>query len=279
MASSRAQRATPRALVIDIGATADLDVATTDMLAALFTRTPASSGIELRLAQVRGSVRDRMRRTGLMTTIGEEPLYLSVEARSADPLPPRDARPRPPGCVVADDAGGAAAGRASAIAGVRAYAELRRSRSRSPLARWPRPRPRRHPTTASSSGHDVRRRRRPTRPPDATRPGWCHSDDMVGTAVGGTSAPSHRPATRPPRWAALSIAPPDAKPNTMLMTMRTQQLAARCPRLSPVDRVVDPPGGQQDPEEPEDRARRADRRQRRQPNAKLAVEPAAAQTR
>ncbi len=40
----------PRALVLDIGATADLDVATTDMLAALFTDL-ARDGIELRLAR------------------------------------------------------------------------------------------------------------------------------------------------------------------------------------------------------------------------------------
>ena len=64
------------ALVLDIGATADLDVATTDMLASLLTDLH-DSGIDLRLAQVRGSVRDRMRRTGLMAVIGEERFYLS----------------------------------------------------------------------------------------------------------------------------------------------------------------------------------------------------------
>src|SRR6478736_407725 len=69
----------PRALVLDIGATADLDVATTDMLAALHSEL-AGRGVDFRLAQVRGSVRDRMRRTGLMTTIGEDHCYLSVEA-------------------------------------------------------------------------------------------------------------------------------------------------------------------------------------------------------
>src|SRR5215203_5335330 len=47
--------------------------------------------------------------------------------------------------------------------------------------------------------------------PTAARvsPGRCQSDDIVGTPVGGTSAPSHIPAIRPPMWAALSIAPPD----------------------------------------------------------------------
>jgi high affinity sulfate transporter 1 len=85
-----AQAEVPRAVVLDIGATADLDVATTDMLANLFADL-ANDGIELRLAQVRGSVRDRMRRTGLMTTFGEARCYLSTESALADPLPERPA--------------------------------------------------------------------------------------------------------------------------------------------------------------------------------------------
>jgi sulfate permease, SulP family len=85
-----AQAEPPRAVVIDIGATADLDVATTDMLATLFADL-AADGIELRLAQVRGTVRDRMRRTGLMTTFGEARCYLSTESAVADPLPERPA--------------------------------------------------------------------------------------------------------------------------------------------------------------------------------------------
>jgi anti-anti-sigma regulatory factor len=44
-------------------------------------------GVDLRLAQVRGSVRDRMRRTGLMGIIGEDHCYLSDEAAIAAPLP------------------------------------------------------------------------------------------------------------------------------------------------------------------------------------------------
>jgi SulP family sulfate permease len=76
----------PDALVLDIGATADLDVATTDMLAALFVEL-GRRGIDFRLAQVRGSVRDRMRRTGLMTTVGEDHCYLSVEAAVAGIAP------------------------------------------------------------------------------------------------------------------------------------------------------------------------------------------------
>jgi high affinity sulfate transporter 1 len=83
-----AQAEPPRAVVLDIAATADLDVATTDMLATLFADL-GDDGIELRLAQVRGSVRDRMRRTGLMTTFGEARCYLSTESAVADPLPER----------------------------------------------------------------------------------------------------------------------------------------------------------------------------------------------
>ena len=82
----------PRAVVLDIGATADLDVATTDMLSALHTDL-AEGSIELRLAQVRGSVRDRMRRTGLMEIIGEDRCYLSDEAAVAAPLAEPPATP------------------------------------------------------------------------------------------------------------------------------------------------------------------------------------------
>ena len=85
IAQVRAQAIVPAALVLDIGATADLDVATTDMLAALHSDL-REAGIELRLSQVRGSVRDRMRRTGLMDTIGQDRCYLSDEAAVAAPL-------------------------------------------------------------------------------------------------------------------------------------------------------------------------------------------------
>ena len=94
MALVRRQRKAPGALVLDIGATADLDVATTDMLAALHTDL-REAGIELRLAQVRGSVRDRMRRTGLMATIGEDHCFMSDEAAVARPaaVAPTGTRP------------------------------------------------------------------------------------------------------------------------------------------------------------------------------------------
>ena len=81
----REQAAKPRAVILDIGATADLDVATTDMLFGLAAEL-AAAGVELRLAQVRGSVRDRMRKTGLIDTIGEERWFLSDEAAVAAPF-------------------------------------------------------------------------------------------------------------------------------------------------------------------------------------------------
>ena len=86
MALIHARASAPRAVVVDIGATADLDVATTDMLSALSTDL-RENGIDLRLAQTRGPVRDRMRRTGLMDIIGEDRCYLSIEAAVAEPLP------------------------------------------------------------------------------------------------------------------------------------------------------------------------------------------------
>lgn len=93
-----------RAVVLDIGATADLDVATTDMLAALFAEL-AKRGVELRLAQVRGSVRDRMRRTGLVDLIGEEHWFLSDEAAVVAPVTDRVAQTSemPPAGASSDD--------------------------------------------------------------------------------------------------------------------------------------------------------------------------------
>jgi hypothetical protein len=49
--------------------------------------------------------------------------------------------------------------------------------------------------------------------------GRIHMVASVGTPLGGISPPSHSPANRPPRWAALSI-PPTANPNPMLITIR-----------------------------------------------------------
>jgi MFS superfamily sulfate permease-like transporter len=73
---------TPHVVILDIGATSDLDVTTTDSLADLVARL-ADAGCETWFAQVKGSVRDRMRRTGLMEAVGEDRTYLSVPAAVA----------------------------------------------------------------------------------------------------------------------------------------------------------------------------------------------------
>ncbi len=91
MAMIAARDDAPRAVVVDIGATADLDVATIDALTRLHAELERQQ-IDLRLAQVRGSVRDRMRSTGLMTIIGEDHCYLSDEAAVAAVLPERQPR-------------------------------------------------------------------------------------------------------------------------------------------------------------------------------------------
>ena len=101
MALIAARPEPPRAVVLDIGATADLDVATMDMMAALLVELDVL-GVELRLSQVRGSVRDRMRRSGLMASVGEDRCFLSDEAAVPAPLPERPvpaagAEPQQPG--------------------------------------------------------------------------------------------------------------------------------------------------------------------------------------
>ena len=83
MALIRAADPPPSILVLSISATADLDVATIDMLNELIEELHRRS-IELRLAQARGAVRDRMRRTGLMDAVGEEHVFLSVSTAVED---------------------------------------------------------------------------------------------------------------------------------------------------------------------------------------------------
>jgi high affinity sulfate transporter 1 len=67
------------AVLLDLAATADLDVTTGDMLAALVADLQ-QQGVAVLLAQVKGPVRDRLRRIGLMDRIGEENVYLSIAA-------------------------------------------------------------------------------------------------------------------------------------------------------------------------------------------------------
>ena len=62
--------------------------------------------IEVLLAQVKGSVRDRLRRTGLMAAVGEDRVYLSIGSAATDfqrrwpsegAARPGDAEPSGPG--------------------------------------------------------------------------------------------------------------------------------------------------------------------------------------
>jgi high affinity sulfate transporter 1 len=70
---------TPSAVLLDIGATADFDVTTADVVRQLIGELHDQS-IEVLLAQVKGPVRDRMRRMGMMEMVGEDRVYLSVAA-------------------------------------------------------------------------------------------------------------------------------------------------------------------------------------------------------
>ncbi len=74
-----AQAETPQAIIIDLGATSDLDIASADMLQELIGDLK-SINLRVLFAQVRGAARDRMRQTGLINIAGEENIYLSVEA-------------------------------------------------------------------------------------------------------------------------------------------------------------------------------------------------------
>ena len=67
----------PTLVVMDMSASADLDVTTTDMLSQLWADL-ADRGIGLALAGAKGAVRDRLRRTGFMSSIGEQRVYRSV---------------------------------------------------------------------------------------------------------------------------------------------------------------------------------------------------------
>jgi MFS superfamily sulfate permease-like transporter len=81
---------TPRIVVLDIGATSDLDVAATDALLELLADLD-SRDIELRLVHVRASVRDRMVRTGLAARLGQDRMFLSIEQAILAPVGARPA--------------------------------------------------------------------------------------------------------------------------------------------------------------------------------------------
>lgn len=73
----------PAAVLFDLGASADLDIASLDMLKNLVVELD-EIGIDVLLAQVRGGVRDRLRHANLMAEIGEDRIYLSVAAAVHD---------------------------------------------------------------------------------------------------------------------------------------------------------------------------------------------------
>jgi SulP family sulfate permease len=69
----------PQAILLDLGASADLDIGTSDMLRDLVSDLRRAN-IDLLFAQVRGSVRRRMSKTGLFDHIGQDHIFLSVDA-------------------------------------------------------------------------------------------------------------------------------------------------------------------------------------------------------
>lgn len=73
----------PKAVLINLGASADLDIASLDMLKT-FVIDLEEMGIAVLLAQVRGGVHDRLARSGILHEIGEERIYLSVSAAVDD---------------------------------------------------------------------------------------------------------------------------------------------------------------------------------------------------
>jgi SulP family sulfate permease len=91
-AQIQAQAATdprPQAILLDLAASADLDIGTADMLRDLYSDLHTNH-IELLFVQVRGSVRDRMQRTGLLEHVGADHLYptiaLAIAAFQARPM-------------------------------------------------------------------------------------------------------------------------------------------------------------------------------------------------
>ncbi len=72
----------PNAILIDLGATNDMDVASADMLHDLVSEM-RDANIQVLLAQVRGGVRDQMRRMGLMAFVGQGNVFFSVEGAVA----------------------------------------------------------------------------------------------------------------------------------------------------------------------------------------------------
>jgi high affinity sulfate transporter 1 len=83
LAAVTASAPRPTAVVLDIGSTADFDVTTGDTVLQLVGDLRDLS-VDVALAQVKGSVRDRMRTMGLMDAVGEDHVYLSMGAAVDD---------------------------------------------------------------------------------------------------------------------------------------------------------------------------------------------------
>ena len=84
----------PAVILIDLGASGDFDITTLDLMDTLIDDLQKRS-FEVVLAQVKGPVRDRMRRSGLMERVGEDRVFLSVEA-AVDAYRARTGQPEPP---------------------------------------------------------------------------------------------------------------------------------------------------------------------------------------
>jgi SulP family sulfate permease len=69
----------PRALLIDLGASGDLDIPTMDLLADVDVKL-RQRGVILMFAQMRGAVRDRLERAQLIDVIGADNIYPSLAA-------------------------------------------------------------------------------------------------------------------------------------------------------------------------------------------------------
>lgn len=66
-------------MLIDLGASADLDIPTIDLIADVAFKL-RTRGVTLMCAKVRGAVRDRLERTNVMDVLGPENFHLSLAA-------------------------------------------------------------------------------------------------------------------------------------------------------------------------------------------------------
>jgi SulP family sulfate permease len=68
----------PKAVILDAGASPDLDITSTEMLEQLVDAL-RNAGVDIALADVRQPVVDMMRRSGLIATVGEHRIYHTVD--------------------------------------------------------------------------------------------------------------------------------------------------------------------------------------------------------